>query len=249
MSQPGNTMLLEEGQCRLVVVQDQLTPCPYIDGVTARMPLRLPVGTVTPEVTDELLAMGYRRSGDFLYRTQCPTCNECRPTRIDVREFRTTASMRRILNRGHRDLHWHWGQPRVDARRVSLFNLHRQVRDLGQGSGAIDAESYRSFLTDTCCNTMELSISREDRLIAVSIVDVGARSTSAVYTFFDPAEHRYSLGSFAILKQIQWAQRTDRHYVYLGMYVESNRHLNYKARFAPQQRLIDHQWVDFPKPG
>ena len=131
MSQPGNTMLLEEGQCRLVVVQDQLTPCPYIDGVTARMPLRLPVGTVTPEVTDELLAMGYRRSGDFLYRTQCPTCNECRPTRIDVREFRTTASMRRILNRGHRDLHWHWGQPRVDARRVSLFNLHRQVRDLG----------------------------------------------------------------------------------------------------------------------
>jgi arginine-tRNA-protein transferase len=157
--------------------------------------------------------------------------------------------MRRVLNRCERELRWHWAQPRVDARRISLFNQHREARGLGQGGSPIDAESYRSFLTDTCCSTMELAVFRDDQLIAVSIVDVGEQSTSAVYTFFDPAEHHYSLGTFAILKQIQWAQRSGRRYVYLGMYVAANRHLNYKARFAPQQRLVDDQWVDAQKPS
>ena len=82
-------------------------------------------------------------------------------------------------------------------------------------------------------------------MIAVSIVDVGAESTSAVYTHFAPDAGRYSLGTYAILKQIEWAKQTSRTYVYLGMYVAENRHLNYKARFLPQQRLIDDEWVDF----
>lgn len=233
----------------MVIVQDHLTPCPYLDNTTARMPLGLPVGTVTDTVTDELLSMGYRRSGDFLYRTQCPGCSECKPTRIIVPSFRWTTSMRRVLKRGHRELQWSWGEPRVDSQRLTMFNAHRRARNLGQDKGEIDAESYRSFLFDTCCNTRELSIRRDDELIAVSVVDVGAVSTSAVYTFFDPAEDRYSLGTFAILKQIEWAAETGREFVYLGMYVAANRHLNYKARFAPQQRLIEGSWVDIPPPN
>ena len=116
---------------------------------------------------------------------------------------------------------------------------------MGQGNLPIDAESYRSFLIDTCCDTMELAISLGDELVAVSIVDVGKSSTSAVYTHFDPAASRYSLGTYAILEQIEWAKATGRKYVYLGMYVAANRHLNYKARFAPQQRLSRDRWISF----
>ncbi len=249
MSQPRKPLRLRSGECRLVVVQDQLTPCPYLDGVTARMPLRLPVGSVIPAVTDELLAAGYRRSGDFLYRTQCPTCVECRPTRIDASRFEPSKSMRRVVNRANRDLSCRWGKPRVDSKRIELFNLHRETRGLGQGSNPIDGESYRSFLTDTCCDTMELAIYLNQRLVAASIVDVGQTSTSAVYTFFDPGEERYCLGTLAILRQIAWAQKTGRQYVYLGMYVAANSHLNYKSRFAPQQRLIDGNWIDFDAAG
>jgi leucyl-tRNA---protein transferase len=236
---------LEVGPCRLVVVQDQLTLCPYLDGETARMPLRMPIGPVTPEVFDLLLDMGYRRSGDFLYRTQCPQCSECQPTRLRVCDFRVTRSMQRVAKRGEQDLTWHWGPPQVDEHRIQLFNLHRQLRNLDHGGSGINADSYRAFLTDTCCQTLELSMFRNQRLLGVSIVDLGAASTSAVYTFFDPSEHRYSPGTFAILRQIAWAKQTGREYVYLGMYVAANRHLNYKARFAPQQRLIDGNWVDF----
>ena len=240
---PENPIRLSGGECRLVVVQDQLQACPYLDATTARMPLRLPVGTVTPEVTDHLLSQGYRRSGDFVYRAQCPLCNECKPTRVIVERFALTRSMRRVLNRGNRELTCRWGLPTVDRRRIEMFNQHRAQRALGSGD-EIDADSYRAFLADTCCDTKELAIYKDDQLIAVSIVDIGSRSTSAVYTHFDPQASRYSPGTLAVLKQIEWAKRSGRRYVYLGMYVSANRHLNYKARFLPQQRLDSGEWVE-----
>lgn len=232
-----------DGKCKLVVVQDQLQDCPYLPSTTARMPLRLPVGDVTPEITDELLALGYRRSGDFVYRTQCPTCSECKPTRVKVADFLMTSSMRRVLNRGDRELSHRWGKPVVDQARVDMFNQHRLQRSLGSGE-AVDAYSYAAFLNDTCCETLELSVYKGDQLVAVSVIDVGATSISAVYTHFDPKQSRYSLGTYGILKQIQWAAQTNRTWVYLGMYVADNSHLNYKARFGPQQRLCDGQWTD-----
>lgn len=245
MSHHSSHVRLPEGECRLIVVQDHLQPCPYLDGVTARMPLRLPVGTVTPEIVDTLLARGFRRSGDFVYTPQCPSCVECQPTRLDVNEFRWTSSLRRVFNRGERELATKWSTPTVDSTRVGLFNRHRDERGLGIRDETIDVESYRSFLIDSCCDTRELSIHYKDRLVAISTVDVGRMSVSAVYTFFDPSFSRYSLGSYAILKQVQWCQASGRRFVYLGMYVAENQHLNYKARFVPQQRLRGGEWVSF----
>ncbi len=243
MSHPSNRIRLLSGECRLVVVQDHLQPCPYLPGQTARMPLRLPVGRVTPEITDVLLAHGFRRSGDFVYTPQCPSCRECQPTRLDVNSFHCSTSMRRVLRRGDRELQATWAAPSIDSRRVELFNQHRDQRNLGNRDAPIDAESYRAFLTDSCCETRELSIYFQDQLIAVSTVDCGCESVSAVYTFFDPDYSRYSLGTYAILKQIQWCLSSRRRYVYLGMYVADNDHLNYKARFLPQERLVAGEWV------
>ena len=240
---PSHPFRSQSEQLKLIVVQDQLQPCPYLADTTARMPLRLPVGEMTPEATDHLLHLGYRRSGDFVYRTQCPACTACKPTRVPLATFELTRSMRRVLNRGDRELNCQWGCPTVDERRIELFNQHRSQRDLGSGE-SVDARSYAAFLSDTCCDTKELSIYRDDQLIAIAIIDVGKISISAVYTHFDPAESRYSLGTYAILKQIQWAQESNRDYVYLGMYVADNRHLNYKARFGPQQRLVGGAWTD-----
>lgn len=244
MRYPRTPLPRQSPEYRLITVQDTLQPCPYLDDMMARMPLQLPVGPMSAEVTDEILALGYRRSGDFLYRTKCPRCDECRPTRVLVDDFRLTESMRRVLKRGDRDLTVHWGRPLTDQQRVDLFNRHRSLRRLGSDKEPIDAASYRSFLVDSCCETLELSISYQQQLIGISIVDIGRRSTSAVYTQYEPELSRYSLGTYAILKQIEWARQTSRKYVYLGMYVADNRHLNYKGRFHRQQRLVDGSWVD-----
>ena len=229
----------------LVAIEDRLRPCPYRHGVTARMPLELPFFPISPVTAERLLDGGYRRSGMFLYRTRCPDCVACEPTRIELDRFRLRPSMRRVLRRGGRDLQCRWGRPQVDDERVELFNRHRRLRGLGSGQAAADSDDYRGFLVETPLDSWELAIEREGRLVGVAIVDQAADSLSAVYTYFDPDESRYSLGTFAILRQVERGRALGLRYLYLGMYVAENRHLNYKAKFLPQQRLSRGRWIDF----
>ncbi|TWT59214.1 arginyltransferase [Allorhodopirellula solitaria] len=230
---------------RLIEVQDAPTPCPYIDSMTARMPLLYPTTPLDGDDVDRLLEGGFRRSGAMLYFTRCAPCHACEPTRVNAGTFRMSGSLKRVLRRAEKELTLTWQTPRVDEQRVRLYNAHRLGRDLGKNP-PIDAADYRAFLTDSCWPTLELEMRRRDQLIGISIMDVGRTSVSAVYTHFDPAAARYSPGTLGVLKQIEWALEHERKWVYLGLYVSSNAHLNYKARFVPQQRLIDGQWQQIP---
>ncbi len=208
------------------------------------MPLCLATQPLTAKELDDYLAAGYRRSGLFLYRTQCVGCQACEPTRVAPADFQLSRSQRRALKRGDRLIRVEIGLPKIDQRRIELLNDHRCSRQLALNDNTLDADDYRSFLVETCCDTREFSYWIEDRLVAVAIVDFGKTSLSAVYCYFDPRPGRLSLGTYSILKQFELARQTGRRYVYLGMYVASNRHLNYKAKFTPQQRLICGAWTD-----
>src|SRR6476469_9819342 len=90
---------MQARESREVLVSDQLHPCPYLPGRDARMPLRMAFG-LTPSQFDACLAKGDRRTGTFLYRTQCPTCHACEPIRIAVDQFEPRTTQRRTKRRG-----------------------------------------------------------------------------------------------------------------------------------------------------
>jgi leucyl-tRNA---protein transferase len=231
---------------QILRVLENIHPCSYLHDRTANMPLILPERHVAPDEFDHLLANGLRRSGYFAYFTACEGCNACEPTRVEIARFRWSYSWRRILKRGDQLLTVHCTEPEFTEEKLQLFNAHRNHRELGLGDREYESTDYEGFLVDTCCDsTIELQFRKDDQLVAVSIIDCGAESLSAVYTYFDPAFEKLSLGTYAILKQLQLAEGTGRRYVYLGMYVAQNRHLNYKARFAPQERLVHGQWIAF----
>ena len=209
------------------------------------MPLSLPSERISGEQLDTMLEQGYRRSGAFFYKTQCPSCNACEPLRLDVSEFRMSRSLRRVWKKGASSCEARLGKPQLDHYRVELFNLHRAQRGLDHGNSPADIDDYRSFLLNALCDSVELSFWVDDELVAVSITDVGQNSLSAVYCFFDPAFSAWSPGTFAILNQVELAKRLKRKWVYLGLYVANNRHLSYKGRFRPHARRIDGNWVQF----
>jgi arginine-tRNA-protein transferase len=223
--------------------------CSYLHDRQAIMPLVYPLRKITPTELDQYLEHGRRRSGSFLYHTACPHCQACEPTRLRVDQVLWTRSMRRVLIRGDRLLKMVVGAPSLDERRLTLFNLHRSQRRLGPEDAPYGPSDFQGFLIDSCCDTLELSFWREERLVACSIIDVGQVSVSAVYTYFDPAQSALSLGTYAILKQIEWVGQTGRQLVYLGMYVSENQHLRYKARFAPQERYRNGRWEFFARPS
>lgn len=236
------------GSLPILNVLDNEHACSYLPHRIATMPLIYPARVITPAEFDYMLAHGIRRSGRFAYFTACENCIACEPTRVDVDQFQWTDSWRRTLNRGDRELTMSISEPLFDATRLQLFNRHRGQRGLGDGDSEYGQYDYEGFLIDTCCaSTFEIAFWKNESLVAVSIIDCGERSISAVYTYFDPDHSRLSLGTYSILKQIQLAQRSERQYVYLGMYVQSNDHLNYKARFLPQERMVGQEWKLFTK--
>ncbi len=209
------------------------------------MPLHIPARGLTAEQFDLILEAGYRRSGWFFYRTQCPSCCACEPLRIEVERFNPTRSQRRAKSLGDRHLSTEVGPPMLDERRVELFNRHRQERDLGSEETRIEESEYRSFLLNSYAEVAELSLWLNDKLIAISITDVGKSSLSAVYCFFDPDCAWLSPGTYAILQQVGLARRLGYRWLYLGMMVAANKHLNYKAKFRPHERLITGRWQQF----
>jgi arginyl-tRNA--protein-N-Asp/Glu arginylyltransferase len=226
-----------------IVVFDAPHACSYLPGRTARLPYRRPVARLSPEQFDQRLAEGDRRSGVFLYRTQCPTCRACQPIRLDVNGFRPDATQRRMERRGDALLTTRIGPPVVDRQRVRLFNLHRDQRGLTSDDSPLDAQSYEEFLVDSCCESLEFGYWHEGRLVAVAIADAGRDSLSAVYCFYDPSFRLLSLGTYSILRQVAFCRETSRRYLYLGFFIAESPHMSYKARFRPHERLINGTWV------
>ncbi len=213
------------------------------------MPLCVSTLDVNAERLDQLLASGYRRTGWFFYRPQCPRCSACEPVRVAVADFQPSRSQQRAKKLGDQHLQVRWTSPKVDEFRVQLFNKHRRLRGLSHGDFPATADDYQSFLLNAACNVLELQLWYQEQLVAISITDIGLTSISAVYCFFDPDYSWLGLGTYAILQQIEQARQPaesrpfgNRHWLYLGLYVGENAHLNYKAKYLPHERLVGDNW-------
>ena len=228
-----------------IVVYDRPHPCPYLPGQVARLPHRLPVEPLSPAQFDDRLAAGDRRSGPLLYRPACPSCTACEPIRLDLARFAPRETHRRTKRRGDLWLDVRIHTPIVDSRRIDLFNRHREERGLEHADGPIDEEGYRQFLTETCCESVEFEYRHEGKLVAVAIADLGRTSLSAVYCFYEPDFPGLSLGTYSVLRQVEFCRQTGRTHLYLGFYIADSAHMVYKGLFRPHERLIAGRWTAF----
>jgi len=224
------------------LVSDTPIRCPYINGQTARLPLRLPVRPLRADEFSHRLQEGDRRQGLLLYRPHCPTCHACEAIRIDVEAFEPNKTQRRVFRRGEATIHTQIGRPTVTAEKVALYNRHKIERDLLVGNELVDASSYEQFLVETCTDTIELTYHYAGRLIGVAIADRASDALSAVYCFYDAHYARVSPGTFSILKQIALCRLWGLQYLYLGLYVAACTSMSYKADYLPHERLIDGVW-------
>lgn len=233
---------------RQVLVYDGLQKCPYLEGKVARMPLFRQLRPLGWEAADERFASAERRVGRALYHTACPACRACQGIRIPVSSFVPTKSQRRVIARWPADGRVEIGPPTVTDEKVALFNLHKRSRGLAEPDDEpMDAASYLGWLAQSCFDTVEMRYRVGDRLVGVGVVDLGKVGASSVYFYFDPSPEvaRLSPGVFSVLHEIEWCRRTGREHLYLGLYVEGCERLDYKADYAPHERLVDGAWRRF----
>jgi arginine-tRNA-protein transferase len=230
------------------VVQDEPEACAYREGQVARTPLRYQLRPLDGAAFDRSLAGGDRRVGRMLYRTACPSCRACEPLRIPVAEFWPTRSQRRVLQR-NADVTVSTARSSFSEEKLALYNRHKQERGLARGDGALTRSGYEGWLVESCTETVEMVYRVDGRLIGVGVVDLGQRDASSVYFYFDPDEHRRSLGVFSVLMEIAWLKSMGGRHHYLGLYVADCRHLVYKGQYYPHERLHGGRWWKYTEGG
>jgi arginyl-tRNA--protein-N-Asp/Glu arginylyltransferase len=202
----------------------------------------MPESPLTGAQFDGLLAQGFRRYGPLVYKTQCTACQACEAIRIPVKEFAPKRTLARTLRKGAEKLTATVGNSVVDRERVALFNRHRNERELNRREAPFTASDYEFWFVESCVKTIEIAYRLQGRLVGVAICDLGEKSMSAVYTFYDPDLEPDSPGSYSVLHQWQRCQQWSFDYLYLGFYVAGSPHMRYKARFRPHERLVQGCW-------
>jgi arginine-tRNA-protein transferase len=134
---------------------------------------------------------------------------------------------------------------------MEQFELLRRYLDARHSTGGMADMTwldYVAMVEDTAVRThlIEYRTGSQDRgpgdLIACVLVDILHDGLSLVYSFYDPAMARRSLGSFVILDHVRQAQAASLPFVYLGYWVCGSVKMDYKSRFNPLEVLKPGGW-------
>jgi leucyl-tRNA---protein transferase len=216
-------------------------PCGYLPGRRASNAVVDPELDMEPWLYTRLAEIGFRRSGPRVYRPACPDCNACIPLRIPVAEFSPNRTQRRILAR-NRDLAVTERAPAFDAGHFDLYCRYLSARHADSDMETMQEEDYLAFLVCDGIETRFLEFRLDGRCVAVAVADVLTNALSAVYTFFDPALARRSLGVCAILQEIETARALGKDWLYLGYWIPECRKMNYKDHYRPHEVFVDGCW-------
>lgn len=221
----------------------QTTPhrCGYLPDRQTRNVVLDPASTSLHSDYPRALALGFRRTGPMVYRPHCDGCRACVPCRIRVADFGPDRSQRRCLKR-NADLTLEIALPGYTDERHALYRRYMRARHPGGGMDPAKASDFHNFLDADWSPTVFLELRLRDRLLAVAATDVCATGLSAVYTFFEPDQDRRSLGTLAILKQIELARKKRAGHVYLGYWIAGHPKMDYKSRFSGVELFDGRQW-------
>jgi arginine-tRNA-protein transferase len=198
-------------------------------------------------VNDSLTAVGFRRSQNIAYRPACESCSACVSARIPVSDYVFSRSERRILARNE-DVERRLVEAEATMEQFDLLRRYLLARHANGGMAEMTWPDYVAMVEDTAVRThiieyrLRSSDVRSGDLLACALVDVMNDGLSLVYSFYDPAQTRRSLGSFVILDHVVQACLTGLPYVYLGYWVRGSEKMDYKVRFSPIELLKPDGW-------
>jgi len=229
------------------------SPCPYLPDQQERKVFTHLVGNDAHHLHDMLSVGGFRRSQNIAYRPACKDCTSCVSVRVPVDKFHWTKNFTRTCRR-NADVVSQFAEAKTAAEHFSLFADYIDSRHQTGGMAEMTVLDFSSMVDESTVKTNLIEYrlrpkaplakpdTQQGQLVGVALTDTLSDGLSMIYSFFDPALDKRSLGTFMILDHIIKAQKLGLPYVYLGFWVDGSRKMAYKARFLPQERLSEDGW-------
>lgn len=205
-------------------------------------------GEAANSLNDVLSHQGFRRSQNVVYRPSCADCGLCLSARIRVKDFEPSRSLKRIMKKNSH-LVREGSSPWATESQYALFKQYLGSRHHDGGMADMDIFEFAAMVEETPVRSRVVEYRSVDDdgqqdLRAVCLTDVLTDGLSMVYSFFDPAMAKNSLGTFVILDHIEMARTANLPYVYLGYWVPGSPKMDYKARFRPLEIYRRGEWVE-----
>lgn len=216
--------------------------CSYLDNRSAITLFADPDASMDADTYSALSHLGFRRSGNYVYRPQCSGCRSCVSVRIPVDLFEMNRSQRRVWQ-ANRDVDVRFVEAQWSDEHYALYERYINIRHADGDMFPPSPRQYREFLLSDWADTTLMELRLSGQLLAVAVIDELQDGISAVYTFYDVDYPKRSVGTLAILQQIAWAQARGVPFVYLGYWVREAKRMAYKKQFRPLQLLIDSEWL------
>lgn len=217
-------------------------PCSYLEGEQAITLFADPKSRMDGRLYSELSDLGFRRSGNYVYRPHCSHCNACVPVRLPVDRFQPNRAQQRVWKR-NADIDVRSVPPVFDEAHYALYERYIIERHSDGDMYPPTEEQFRSFLTSDWSDTRFYEFRAGDKLLGIAVCDVLEEGLSAVYTFFDPDEEKRSLGTYAILWEIGETRRLGLPSLYLGYWIKNCQKMSYKIAYRPIELLINNEWL------
>ena len=207
---------------------------------------------------DIILSEGFRRSGSYVYRADCPDCKACIPIRIFPDAFEPSKSQRRVLEK-NRDLAvtiTTKADEFVTDEKVALFRIYdkrhnpdseksfdeakKTLIDMNGICRTAEDGRYESFYS----GTINMDYRYSGKLIGVGIIDTGKESLSSNYFYYDTSDEtkKRSIGTYSILREIELCRTFHLQRYYLGYWLKDCKSMVYKSNCKPHELLIDGKW-------
>lgn len=216
--------------------------CSYLPDRQEQLLVILDPSCYSSNKFESLLGLGFRRSGNQIYRPHCPICSACSSVRVLADEFMPTKSQKRKLNKAKNRFEVKYSQ----VEREQYYPLYSKYISLRHQDGSMyppDKSQFQSFLFCSWLTITFIELWDQENLVAVAVTDCMDNAISAIYTFFDPDYGHFSLGTVMILQQLKFAKQQHKQFVYLGYQIDECDKMKYKTQFLPAQKQLNDQWV------
>lgn len=191
------------------------------------------------ELYSYLLVRGWRRFGKYFFTPICSNCDECVSIRVDTAAFTPSRTQKRILK--SQKIRLQITRPILSVRHLELHNKYHaymQQKKDWEPHKITAAEYFETFVEGHCSFGWEIDYFIGDELVGVALMDIVNSGVSAVYCYYDPDFAEFSIGTYSILKQIEFAKNLNIRYFYPGQWIENHPSMGYKANFKPFERLL-----------
>lgn len=214
-------------------------PCTYLPDRMWRFEYFFAYNTNEQEL-NRLLGRGWRKFGEYYFRPSCSECMRCIPIRVLAQEFKHTKSQRRVLRHGA-DV-----EVRFNALeyRDEIFEVYRD-HSMNRFEKESDPDEFIAAFYTPSCPAMQSEYYLNGELVAVGFIDISSNALSSVYFAYRASFETLRLGTYSILREIEYTASLGRAYYYLGYYIKESLSMEYKGHFHPHEKYdwSSRRWI------